>query len=54
MVLLVPPLTFGYTSSMKQYRLFDHTADIGCEIFGKTRKEIFAHSVAALCDVILY
>ena len=38
---------------MKKYRLLDHTADIGWEIFGKTRKELFAHSVAALFESML-
>ncbi len=38
---------------MEKYRLFDHTADIGCEIFGKTRKELFVNAVAALFDIML-
>jgi SHS2 domain-containing protein len=38
---------------MKKYILFDHTADIGCEIFGKTGKELFVNSVAALFDLML-
>jgi len=38
---------------MEKYRLFDHTADIGCEIFGRTRKELFANAVAALFDLML-
>lgn len=38
---------------MQKYKVFNHTADIGCEIFGKTRKELFANSVAALFDLIL-
>ncbi len=38
---------------MKLYNLIDHTADIGCEIFGKTRKELFANGVAALFDIML-
>jgi len=38
---------------MQKYRLFDHTADIGCEIFGRTRKELFANAVAALIDLML-
>ncbi|NTW77827.1 MAG: archease [Syntrophaceae bacterium] len=38
---------------MKNYRLIDHTADIGCEIFGKTKKELFANSVAALFELML-
>jgi SHS2 domain-containing protein len=38
---------------MNKYKLFNHTADIGCEIFGKTRKELFANGVAALFDLML-
>lgn len=38
---------------MQKYKKFNHTADIGCEIFGKTRKELFAKSVAALFDLML-
>jgi SHS2 domain-containing protein len=38
---------------MNKYRLFDHTADIGIEISGKTRKELFANGVAALFDIML-
>jgi SHS2 domain-containing protein len=38
---------------MKKYILFDHTADIGCEISGKSRKELFANGVAALFDLML-
>ncbi len=38
---------------MKKYKLIDHTADIGCEIFGKTKKELFANSVAAVFELML-
>ncbi|MEN6373338.1 MAG: archease [Smithella sp.] len=38
---------------MKKYKLIDHTADIGCEIFGKTKKELFANSVVALFELML-
>ena len=38
---------------MKKYKLIDHTADIGCEIFGKTKKELFANSVVALLELML-
>lgn len=38
---------------MKNYRLLDHTADIGFEVFGKTKEELFANGVAALFDLIL-
>jgi SHS2 domain-containing protein len=35
----------------KTYRLFDHTADLGVEFFGRTRVELFVH--AALTVVAL-
>jgi len=38
---------------MKKYRLFDHTADIGVEIFGRTKKELFAHAAEALFDILV-
>ena len=38
---------------MTKYKLIDHTADIGCEIYGRTRKELFANSVVALLELML-
>jgi len=38
---------------MKKYAMFDHTADIGIEIFGRTKKELFAHAAWALTDILL-
>ena len=38
---------------MKNYTILDHTADIGFEVFGKTREELFANGVAAMFDLIL-
>jgi SHS2 domain-containing protein len=35
------------------YRLFDHTADLGVEVFGKTRKDLFVNAAAALFDLLL-
>lgn len=37
---------------MKIYRLFNHTADIGCEVYGKTRKKLFANAAAALGELL--
>lgn len=42
-----------YTSAMKKYMLFDHTADIGMEIFGRTKKELFKNAAWALTDVMI-
>ena len=28
----------------KTFRLFDHTADLGVEIFGGSREELFVHA----------
>lgn len=33
--------------------MFDHTADIGLEIVGRTRKELFAGAAWALTDVLV-
>jgi SHS2 domain-containing protein len=32
----------------KTYRLFDHTADLGVEIFGRTREDLFVHAALAI------
>lgn len=38
---------------MHKYVMFDHTADIGIEIFGRTKKELFTNAAWALNDVLL-
>lgn len=38
---------------MKNYRILDHTADIGFEVVGKTSEELFANGVAAMFDLML-
>ena len=38
---------------MEKYRLFDHTADIGMEIFGRTKQELFSNAAWALENVLL-
>jgi SHS2 domain-containing protein len=38
---------------MQSYKLFDHTADIGMEIFGRTPKELFAYAAEAMLDVMI-
>ncbi|MGV8057668.1 MAG: archease [Smithellaceae bacterium] len=50
---LVVTHKISYNHPMQKYKVFNHTADIGCEIFGKTRKELFANSVTALFGLIL-
>ncbi|MCD6098844.1 archease [bacterium] len=37
---------------MERYRLFDHTADVGVELFGKGREELFSNAGVALTDII--
>lgn len=37
---------------MDRYRVFDHTADLGLEIYGKTAKELFANAAFAIFDNI--
>jgi SHS2 domain-containing protein len=36
----------------KMFRLFDHTADLGVEISGRTRNDLFAHAVLAVIALI--
>ena len=38
---------------MSHYQYFDHTADIGVEISGRTKKELFANAAGALFDIII-
>jgi SHS2 domain-containing protein len=38
---------------MINYKFFDHTADIGIEVTGRTRKELFINATAALLDVMI-
>ncbi len=36
----------------KKYTIFDHTADLGIEIYGKTLPELFANAAFAVFDII--
>jgi len=38
---------------MSNYKFFDHTADIGIEVTGRTRKELFVNAAIALFDVMI-
>jgi len=38
---------------MEKYRLIDHTADIGMEIFGRTKKELFINAALALSSIMI-
>lgn len=38
---------------MLNYKYFDHTADIGVEISGRTKKELFANAAGALFDIMI-
>jgi SHS2 domain-containing protein len=35
------------------YRLFNHTADLGIDVFGKTQADLFSHAALALFDVMV-
>ena len=37
---------------MQRYRTFDHTADLGLEIYGRDDKELFSNAAFALFDTI--
>jgi SHS2 domain-containing protein len=36
----------------RPYDFFEHTADVGIQIYGRTLKELFAHGAAALFEFI--
>jgi SHS2 domain-containing protein len=38
---------------MPDYVMFDHTADIGIEIYGRTKKELFTNAARALYEVMI-
>jgi SHS2 domain-containing protein len=50
---LVHHVYLGYTFHMSNYKFFDHTADIGVEVTGRTRKELFVNAAEALFDVMI-
>ena len=37
---------------MHRYKLFDHTADIGVEVYGKTVNDLFANAAFAVFDIL--
>jgi SHS2 domain-containing protein len=38
---------------MHHYKVFDHTADLGIEVFGGTQAELFCHAALALSDLLV-
>lgn len=36
----------------KNYKTFDHTADLGIEVYGKDQRELFVNAARALFDLI--
>ena len=36
----------------KNYKTFDHTADLGIEVYGKDQRELFVNAGRALFDLI--
>ncbi len=37
---------------MKLYKLIDHTADLGIEVTGRTKKELFTKAALSLMDIV--
>jgi SHS2 domain-containing protein len=37
---------------MHRYKLFDHTADLGVEVYGKTANELFTNAAFAVFDIL--
>jgi len=35
------------------YQLFDHTADLGIDVFGETQADLFSHAALALFDLMV-
>ena len=52
LVTLVLALQFSYSWLMESYKILDHTADIGIEVWGKTKKEALANTVEAMFDLL--
>ena len=50
---LVHPATFSYNSLMKLYKLTDHTADLGIEVTGRTKRELFTKAALSLMDIVV-
>ncbi|MCK4261861.1 archease [bacterium] len=38
---------------MKKYETFNHTADLGIRVFGKTKEELFANAGYAMFDILI-
>ncbi len=38
---------------MKRYKIFDHTADLGLEIYGRDEKELFSNAAFAIFDLVV-
>jgi SHS2 domain-containing protein len=38
---------------MKLYKLIDHTADLGIEVTGRTKKELFTKATLSLMDIVV-
>jgi SHS2 domain-containing protein len=38
---------------MKRYRVLDHTADLGLQVFGRTVEELFVNGAYALFDLLV-
>ena len=53
MVFLVLALEISYSPVMFSYRILDHTADIGIEVSGKSKEDIFIYAVEAMSDLIV-
>jgi SHS2 domain-containing protein len=51
--MLVHCKALSYTVPMQNYKFFNHTADIGVEISGRTKKELFANAASALFDILI-
>lgn len=53
LVFLVLTLEISYSPIMTKYKTLDHTADIGIEVWGKRKEDIFICAVEAMADLIV-
>jgi SHS2 domain-containing protein len=45
-------MNFPLKERVKRYQTFDHTADLGVRVFGRTAEELFANAAYALFDLL--
>jgi SHS2 domain-containing protein len=52
-VFLVLVHQFRYNQTMQRYKVFNHTADLGIEVTGRTKGELFTKAALSLMDIVV-